>query len=93
MWIRALDTFDNRTEGEEFECSEHQAKQLIAKGLAKAGRVPQNKMAPPADDKRAPMPAAGEAQKSSASRAARVSRKTTAKPSDAGAVHPLNDGE
>jgi hypothetical protein len=78
MRIIALDNYDNRVEGEEYDAPDHQAQQLIAKGLAKAGKVPQNKMAPESENKANPSQAAGEERPSSASRAAQASAATTA---------------
>jgi hypothetical protein len=78
MRIVALDTYDNIQEGTAYDCPDHQAHKLIAKGLAKMGPIPQNKMAEPSSNKANPSPAAGEVQPSSASQAARASQQTTA---------------
>lgn len=86
MKLIALDVFDTHLEGDEFECGEAQARALIAKGLAKLGTVPLNKKAIPAENKANPLQAAGTEPPLSASRAARVSRQTTAKPSARGAA-------
>lgn len=85
MRLIALDNFDTRVEGEEFEVSDKQGEQLIRKGLAKVGEVPQNKVAEPSENKADPSEAAGEGQSSSASRAAPASKRATAKKSAAGA--------
>lgn len=86
MKLIALDVFDTHMEGEEFEVGEAQGRALIAKGLAKAGTVPLNKKAIPAENKANPSQAAGTGAPLSASRVARVSRQTTAKPSARGAA-------
>lgn len=78
MRIVALDNYDNILEGTAYDCPDHQAQRLIAKGLAKAGPVPQNKMAQPSSNKANPSPAAGEGLPSSASQAAQASPQTTA---------------
>lgn len=78
MRIVALDNYDNVKEGDCYECPDAQAQKLIKKGLAKAGPVPQNKMAQPSSNKANPSPAAGEALLSSASQAAQASPQTTA---------------
>lgn len=78
MRIVALDTYDNIQEGTEYECPDHQAMRLIAKGLAKAGVVPLNKMAEPSENKGNPSEAVGEVRRSSASPAAPVSLPPTA---------------
>lgn len=59
MRVVALDTHDGHYEGEVYEVSEPQARKLIAKGLVKMGPIPENKMAPPLDNKENPLPAAG----------------------------------
>jgi hypothetical protein len=84
MRVIALDGFDNRVEGEEFEVSDKQGEQLLAKGLVKVGPVPQNKKATPSENTADPSEAAGEAPTSSASRAARPSVRKTAAPSTRG---------
>lgn len=78
MRIIALDNYDNHVEGEEYECSNHQAQQLIKKGLAKAAPAPKNKMMPAPQNKADPSSAAGGAQQSSASQAAQASPLMTA---------------
>lgn len=78
MRITALDNYDNVQEGTTYDCPDHQAERLIKKGLAKAGPVPLNKMAPQSSNKGNPSPAAGEVQPSSASQAAQASPQTTA---------------
>lgn len=88
MRVIALDGFDNRKEGEEFEVSESQGGKLLAKGLVKLGPVPKNKVAEPSEDKANPSAAGGEARPSSASPAARRSPRTTATPSGAGKKVP-----
>lgn len=86
MRVIALDNFDNRVEGEEFEVSDKQGEQLLRKGLVKAGRVPQNKRPSPSENTADPSVAAGEAPTSSASRAARPSVRKTADSSARGAT-------
>lgn len=84
MRVIALDTHDNYVEGDEYEVADRVAEQLIRKGLVKAGKVPQNKMAAKSENKADPSEAAGEEQSSSASRAAPASAKPTAISSAAG---------
>jgi hypothetical protein len=78
MRIVALDNYDNIQEGTEYECPDHQAQRLIAKGLAKSGPLPLNKMAGANENKSNPSEADGEARLSSASQAAPASLQTTA---------------
>lgn len=62
MRVIALDTHDGFEEGDVYDIPEHVAEKLIAKGLVKAGPVPQNKMAERHDDKRGPTSAVGAEQ-------------------------------
>lgn len=81
----AVEPVNRYRPGEDFETTEREANLLVAKGLAKmAVPVTQNKMTGPTSNKANPSPAAGEAQQSSASQAARVSPPTTATPSATG---------
>jgi hypothetical protein len=86
MRLIALDNFDNRREGESFECSDKQGRALINKGLAKEGPKPLNKMAPTSDNKLNPTETAGSATPSSASPAGPVSGQTTAQPYPGGGL-------
>lgn len=86
MRVIALDNFDNRREGEEFDCPDRQAEQLRKKGLVKIGPKPKNKMAPEPDNKSNPTVTAGKAKQSSASPAVRVSGKKTAQPYQGGGL-------
>jgi hypothetical protein len=96
MKLVALDTFTDsaiRTEtgsttanaGDRFETSDTNGRALVAKRLAKAAPVPQNKMAREAANKADPSAAAGSARPSSASPAARASASKTASASANGA--------
>lgn len=88
----AVEPHDGRNPGDKFSATDRQAAQLIGKGLAKMDGPISNKMAAPVANKSNPSPAAGRTQKSSASRAAPVSRKTTAKKSTAGAKRGSKTG-
>lgn len=59
MRVITLDSHDGYEEGDVYEAPEHVATKLIAKGLVKAGPVPENKMAEQGDNKRGPIAAAG----------------------------------
>lgn len=86
--VVAIEPFNSKRPGEKFELTEREAQQAIDKGLVKMLGPHCNKMrAEPANKGGAQVPpkAAGGATQSSASRAAPASRKTTAKPSGAGA--------
>lgn len=82
--VVALEPVNGKHPGESFEVTEREAEQLVGKRLVKLAGPTENKMAAPAENKANPSPAAGEAKPSSASRAARVSPKKTAKPSGVG---------
>ncbi len=83
--VIAVEPFDGNQPGARVDVSERQAAQLIGKGLAKMQAPHSNKMKLAPENKANPSQAAGEAQPSSALRAARVSPKTTATPSADGA--------
>jgi hypothetical protein len=84
MRVIALDRHDKYHEGDQYEVPPHIAEKLIRKGLVKAGPVPQNKMAPPSENKENPMPAVGVDRTSSALPAARVLPMPTVIPLDCG---------
>lgn len=78
MWITALDTFDNRQEGDTFECPDAQAQKLIAKGLAmKAKPEHANKMAAEGHNKANPTQGAGKAPTLPSSQAGQASPQPT----------------
>jgi len=83
--VIAVEPFDGYPMGAEVSVSERVAEQLIKKGLAKMQAPHSNKMRAASENKAVPSKAAGEAQRSSASRAAQASRQTTANPSGTGA--------
>jgi hypothetical protein len=86
MRIVALDSYDNIPEGMEYDCPDGQALKLIAKGLAKAGPIPVNKMAEPSENKGNPSEAVGEVRQSSASPAAPASPEPIASESASGGM-------
>jgi hypothetical protein len=78
MWITALDTFDNRQEGDTFECPDSQAEKLIRKGLArKANPEHVNKMAAEGQNKANPTRGAGKAPTLPSSQAGQASPQQT----------------
>lgn len=76
MRVFALQNFDNHRKGDQPDLPESYARALIKKGLAKAAPPLDNKMKSGQDNKTPSQAAGGQ---SSASRAARASRQTTAK--------------
>lgn len=82
--VKAIEPCDMHKPGAVFEVTERVARELVEKRLVKMLAPVQNKMAQPAKNKANPSPAAGRVQPSSASPVAHRSRRTTAKPSDAG---------
>ena len=80
----AVEPVNRYKPGDRFHVTEREAEQLEGKGLAKMIAPPKNKMAAEPENKANPSPAAGEASPSSASRAARVSPKPTARKSGVG---------
>jgi len=87
----AIEPCNQHRPGDEFEATEREADQLEARGLAKMATIPQNKMAQPSENKGNPSQAAGGATRSSASRAAKASPRTTAKKSDDGEKPAADD--
>jgi hypothetical protein len=83
--VIAVEPVNGNAPGSILEVSEHEAQQLVRKGLVKMQGPASNKMKATPENKANPSPAAGKAQKSSASPVARASQKTTAKKSVAGA--------
>lgn len=86
--VIAIDQHDGRAAGDDYLTTERQARQLVARGLAKmAADMPRNKMMPPPANKGspAPLPDAGEAQRQPSSPAAPVSPPKTASSSVRGA--------
>lgn len=82
--VIAIDGVNGHAPGADWEVTEREANQLLAKGLVKMAGPVENKMAAPVANKSNPSPAAGEVQRSSASPAARASAKKTATRSVAG---------
>lgn len=82
--VIAIEPCNNHKPGDEFDVSEREAGQLIARGLVKMKAPHSNKMAQPLSNKANPTKAAGGAQQSSASPAAQASPLTTASLSESG---------
>jgi hypothetical protein len=82
--VIAVEPCNTHRPGDEFDVSEREAEQLMAKGLVKMKAPHSNKMAAPLDNKANPTQAAGGARRSSASRAAQASLLTTASVSATG---------
>lgn len=80
----AIDQFDGLKPGDGREYPEKIAKELEAKGLVKMAGPPKNKMAQEPSNKKNPTQAAGKVKQSSASPAAQVSQKQTARRSVTG---------
>lgn len=86
MRIVALDTYDNVQEGTEYECPDHQAAKLIAKGLAKLTEPLSDRRAPESLNQGNPSAADGQGRLSSASQAAPASPEKTAQPYPGGGL-------
>ena len=91
MKVIAIEPFDGNQPGAEVEVTERQAQQLVEKRLAKMRKPVSNKMRAEPENKANPSPAVGKGRRSSASPAARVSRRTTAKKSGRGATGAKTD--
>lgn len=78
--VIAIEPFNGKHPGAIVETSEREARELVAKGLAKMAVPVQNKMALPVANKSSPTCPAGVAQRSFASPAGRVSPSTTVQP-------------
>ncbi len=91
--VTAIEPFNMRKIGEEFELPEREAEQAEKKGLVKIMAPLKNKMAAPLENKGNPSQAAGQEQPSSASPAAQASEKTTAKPSEGGESRTFSEEE
>jgi hypothetical protein len=83
--VIAIEPFNGNAVGAVIEVSEREAGQLVQKRLAKMQAPHSNKMRAASENKAVPSKAAGEARRSSASRAAQASPQTTANPSGTGA--------
>lgn len=82
--VVAIEPFNGFGVGAIVEVSEREAAQLVQKRLARMAAPHSNKMRADREDKGDPSKAAGEAQQSSALRAAQASQQTTAKQSGNG---------
>ncbi len=82
--VVAIEPCNEYRPGENFETTERQARQMIARGLVKMAEPVRNKMALPVANKASPTPAAGRALRSSALPVAPASPATTARSSGTG---------